>query len=82
MAPHIALLDEIRGLAESAATSGLVLDVNELAGRLRDRHPESGMPMNEVCRAIERAAIEAHAALLAGNGGGAGHVWTDLDHGI
>ena len=58
---HDAILDYVAG----AEASGTVIDVSAEAVRLMIEYPQSGMTIDEVCLALERAAVAAGAVIMA-----------------
>jgi len=72
----------IRDTVEESGRSGAIIDVHAVADRLSALYPESGMSLGEICRAIERAAIEAQAVLLTGTSALTAAIWAELDHNI
>jgi hypothetical protein len=62
-----ALLEAIDDLAVGAASAGEPIDLVAAAIALAEDHPVSGLTMEEIFDAIERAAVAAGAEIIAGD---------------
>ena len=56
-----AILDYVAG----AEAAGTVIDVTAAAIRLSSEYPQSGLTIDDVCRAIEKAAVARGATILS-----------------
>jgi acyl carrier protein len=61
------LLEAIKDLAAGAASAGQAIDVARAAISLAGDHPQTGLTLDEICEAIERAAASAGAAVVPGS---------------
>ena len=60
-----ALQDAILDFVAGAEASARVIDVSTEVVRLMSEYPQSGMTIDEVCLALEWAAVAAGAAIMA-----------------